>query len=151
MKFAHVVGATVILGTGTGIAFFMLMAHRSRDAAFIGRTARVVVMADLIFTATAVALQPLTGWLLMRQTGGKFSESWMLVSLALYLIAGAFWLPVVRMQVRMRDLALKAAAAGEPLPAEYQRLFRVWFLFGIPGFSAVLAILFLMIAKPVLF
>ena len=144
-------GATVILGTGTGIAFFMLMAHRSGDAAFVGRTARVVVMADLIFTATAVALQPLTGWLLMRQTGAGFSESWIVVSLALYLIAGAFWLPVVRMQARMRDLALKAAAAGEPLPAEYQRLFRVWFLFGIPGFSAVLAILFLMIAKPVLF
>ena len=144
-------GATVIFGTGTGIAFFMLMAHLSGDAAFIGRTARVVVMADMIFTAVAVALQPVTGWLLMRQTGAGFSESWIVVSLALYFIAGAFWLPVVWMQARMRDLALAAAAAGKPLPAEYQRLFRIWFLFGIPGFGAVLAILYLMIAKPVLF
>ena len=151
MKFAHVVGATVILGTGSGIAFFMLMAHRSRDAAFIGRTARVVVIADMVFTATAVVLQPFTGWLLMRETGVAFAESWIVLSLILYLIAGAFWLPVVWMQARMRDLALAAAEAGEPLPAAYHRLFRTWFLFGIPGFGAVLAILYLMIAKPVLF
>ena len=43
VKYLHVLGAIVILGTGTGIAFFMLMAHRSRDAAFIARTASVVV------------------------------------------------------------------------------------------------------------
>ena len=144
-------GATVIFGAGSGIAFFMLMAHLSGDAAFVGRTARVVVIADLIFTATAVVLQPVTGWLLMRQTGATFSDSWIQVSLALYLIAGAFWLPVVWMQARMRDLALTAAAAGGPLPAQYHRLFRLWFLFGIPGFGSVLAILYLMIAKPVLF
>lgn len=151
LKLAHVVGATVIFGTGSGIAFFMLMAHLSGDAAFIGRTARVVVIADMIFTATAVVLQPITGWLLMRQTGVSFSESWIGASLALFLIAGAFWLPVVWMQARMRDLALAAAAAGQPLPVEYHRLFRLWFLFGIPGFGAALAILYLMIAKPALF
>ena len=145
------VGATVILGTGSGIAFFMLMAHRSGDAAFIGRTARVVVIADLIFTATAVGLQPLTGWLLVRETGAAFAQSWIVVSLILYLIAGAFWLPVVWMQARMRDLALAATQAGKVLPAAYYRLFRTWFLFGIPGFGAVLVILYLMIAKPVLF
>jgi uncharacterized membrane protein len=150
LKFAHVVGATIILGTGSGIAFFMVMAHLSRDAAFIGRTARVAVIADTIFTATAVTLQPVTGWLLMRQAGFAFSESW-IVALVLYLIAGAFWLPVVWMQARMRDLAMAAASAGEALPAAYHRLFRTWFLFGIPGFGAVLAILYLMIAKPVLF
>lgn len=144
-------GATVIFGTGSGIAFFMLMAHLSGDATFIGRTARVVVIADMIFTATAVVLQPVTGWFLMRQTDAGFGESWIAVSMALYLIAGAFWLPVVWIQARMRDLALAAAAAGAPLPARYYRLFRIWFLFGIPGFAAVLTILYLMIAKPVLF
>ena len=151
LKLAHVVGATVIFGTGSGIAFFMLMAHLSGDATFIGRTARVVVIADMVFTATAVVLQPVTGWLLVRQTGAAFSESWIEASLALYLIAGVFWLPVVWMQARMRDLALAAAVAGNGLPAEYHRLFRIWFLFGIPGFGAVLAILYLMVAKPVLF
>jgi len=151
LKLAHVVGATVIFGTGSGIAFFMLMAHLSGDVAFIGRTARVVVIADMVFTATAVALQPITGWILMRQTGAAFSDGWIEASLALYLIAGVFWLPVVWMQARMRDLALAATAAGNSLPAEYHRLFRTWFLFGIPGFGAVLAILYLMIAKPVLF
>ncbi len=148
LKIAHVLGAAIILGTGSGIAFFMLMAHLSGDAGFIGRTARLVVIADMIFTAGAVVLQPVTGWLLMRQTGLGFSESWIAVSLGLYLVAGAFWLPVVWMQMRMRDLALAAAAAGMSLPAAYHRLFRLWFLFGFPGFGAVLAIIVLMVAKP---
>jgi len=147
----HVGGATVILGTGSGIAFFMLMAHRSGNAEFIARTAGVVVLADMIFTATAVVLQPVTGYLLMRQTGVTFAESWISVSLALYLVAGGFWLPVVWIQARLRDLARVAADSMMPLPASYHRLFRIWFLFGLPGFGAVLAILFLMIAKPVLY
>ena len=149
LKFAHVVGATVILGTGSGIAFFMLMAHRSGNAEFIARTAGVVVLADMIFTATAVILQPITGYLLMRQTSVTFAEDWIALSLTLYLVAGAFWLPVVWIQMRMRDLARIAAETGTPLPDLYHRLFRIWFLFGFPGFGAVLAILFLMIAKPV--
>lgn len=128
----------------------MLMAHLSDDALFIGRTARVVVIADMVFTATAVIAQPITGYLLMRQTGLSFSVTWIAVSIVLYVIAGAFWLPVVWMQARMRDLALAAANARTPLPPDYYRLFRLWFLFGFPGFGAVLAILFLMIAKPVL-
>jgi uncharacterized membrane protein len=148
IKYLHVLGAMAILGTGTGIAFFMLMAHRSGDAAFIARTARIVVIADLVFTATAVVAQPVTGYLLMRETGADFSDPWIAASLALYLIAGLFWLPVVWMQVRMRDLAAQAAAAGQALPDAYRRLFRLWFAFGFPGFGAVLAIVWLMIAKP---
>ncbi|MCO5144868.1 MAG: DUF2269 domain-containing protein [Aquamicrobium sp.] len=150
LKFLHVLGAVVILGTGTGIAFFMLMAHLSRDAAFIGRTAGVVVQADMLFTATAVAVQPVTGYLLMRELGIPFTEGWLALSLGLYALAGLFWLPVVWIQARMRDLAREAAASGAPLPARYHRLFRVWFAFGFPGFGSVLAIVWLMIAKPAL-
>lgn len=148
LKLLHIIGATVILGTGSGIAFFMLMAHRSGDAAFIGRTAGVVVIADMLFTATAVIAQPITGYLLMRQTGAALTDGWLALSLGLYLVAGAFWLPVVWMQARMRDLALAAAASNTPLPAAYHRLFRLWFLFGFPGFGAVAAILALMVIKP---
>ena len=150
LKYLHVLGAIVILGTGAGIAFFMLMADRSRDAAFIARTAGVVVIADTVFTATAIVAQPVTGYLLLRQTGGALTESWIVASLALYAIAGGFWLPVVWMQLRMRDLARAAARAAGPLPPAYHRLFRLWFAFGFPGFGAVMLILWLMLAKPVL-
>ena len=148
LKFLHVLGATVILGTGTGIAFFMLMAHRTGDARFIGRTAFIVVQADMIFTATAVVIQPVTGYLLTRQLGIPFTEGWLAVSVVLYVVAGVFWLPVVWIQARMRDLALEAARDGTPLPLRYRRLFRTWFIFGFPGFGSVLLIVWLMIAKP---
>jgi uncharacterized membrane protein len=148
VKYLHVLGAIVILGTGSGIAFFMLMAHRSRDAAFIARTASVVVVADMIFTLGAVILQPVTGGVLMMLSATGFTERWLVVSLGLYAVAGMFWIPVVFMQIEMRNLARAAAGRGEPLPERYFTLFRRWFMFGIPGFGSVMIILWLMIAKP---
>lgn len=149
LKYLHVIGAVVLLGTGGGIAFFMFMAHRTGDAAFIAKTAHVVVIADFLFTATAVAVQPVTGFLLMQEVGLTFSEFWLAASVVLYIVAGVFWLPVVWMQIRMRDLAAQAAAEGAPIPDSYHVLYRRWFLFGFPGFGAVMAIIWLMLAKPV--
>jgi len=148
IKYLHVLGAIVILGTGTGIAFFMLMAHRSRDTAFIARTAGVVVVADALFTLSAVILQPVSGGVLMALSSTDIGERWLATSLVLYLVAGAFWVPVVFMQIEMRDLARVAAEKGQPLPPRYFAIFRRWFLFGIPGFGSVMIILYLMIAKP---
>ena len=131
-----------------GIAFFMYMAHRSQDAIFVARTASIVVLADVIFTATAVVAQPVTGYMLLRETGVPLTERWVLASLGLYMVAGAFWLPGVWIQRRMRDLAAQAAAAGKTLPERYHRLFRLWFAFGFPGFGSEMLIIWLMVAKP---
>jgi uncharacterized membrane protein len=149
LKYLHVIGASVLLGTGAGIAFFMLLAHRTGDARVVAGVARIVVIADFLFTATAVVLQPLTGAALVWAVGYSYGDHWILLSLILYGVTGAFWLPVVWMQARMRDLAAEAAAAGRPLPPAYDRLFRWWFAFGFPAFAAVAAIFWLMIARPV--
>ncbi|HYG31292.1 MAG TPA: DUF2269 domain-containing protein [Allosphingosinicella sp.] len=148
LKYLHVIGATVLLGTGAGIAFFMLMAHRSGDARLIAGIARIVVTADYLFTATAVVAQPVTGLLLANSVGYSLDEGWIIASIGLYLLTGAFWLPVVWMQSQMRNLAQAAAETGEPLPERYHRLYRWWFAFGFPAFAAVLAIFWLMIARP---
>jgi uncharacterized membrane protein len=126
----------------------MLMAHRSRDPSFIARTAATVVIADMLFTASAVVLQPLTGGVLMALSGTALTERWLVTSLGLYVVAGLFWIPVIFMQIEMRDLARLAAAQQAPLPPRYFALFRRWFMFGIPGFGSVMMILWLMIAKP---
>jgi uncharacterized membrane protein len=148
LKYVHVIGAAVLLGTGAGIAFFMLLAHRTGDAAVIAAVARMVVIADFVFTAGAVVVQPITGMLLAWHMNYSIWEGWLALSILLYLVTGAFWLPVVWMQRRMRNLAIKAAQAGKTLPAEYRRLFRIWFAFGFPAFGSVLIIFWLMIAKP---
>ncbi|MDP3660977.1 DUF2269 domain-containing protein [Phenylobacterium sp.] len=150
LKAVHVIGATVILGTGAGIAFFMLMAHRTGDPALIAHTAGVVVLADALFTTTAVIAQPITGALLARQGGFALFEGWIGLSLILYVVTGVCWLPVVWIQLRLRELARAAVAAGAPLPAAYHRLFRLWLLLGFPAFAAVLGIVWLMVAKPAL-
>jgi uncharacterized membrane protein len=148
VKYLHVLGAIVILGTGTGIAFFMLMAHRSGDPAFIARTATTVVTADMLFTLTAVLLQPVTGGLLMALSATTLAERWLVISLGLYAVAGLFWIPVIFMQIEMRNLARVALVQRQPLPPRYFVLFHRWFGFGIPGFGSVMLILWLMVAKP---
>jgi uncharacterized membrane protein len=148
LKLAHIIGAAVLFGTGTGIAYFMLMAHRSRDLAAIAHTAKTVVIADMLFTATAVVAQPVTGIALAHVAGYSLLDSWILASLALYVLVGLFWLPVLLFQKRMRDLAVRALAAGSPLPEAYHRYFKVWFAFGWPAFAAMIAIFWLMITRP---
>jgi uncharacterized membrane protein len=148
IKYLHVIGAAVLLGTGAGIAFFMLVAHLRGDPRVIAGVAGIVVLADFIFTATAVVVQPVTGVWLAWNSGYSLWDGWIALSIALYILTGAFWLPVVWMQMRMRDLARGAAASGTQLPPLYHRLFWIWFVFGFPAFVSVAAIFWLMIAKP---
>lgn len=151
LKYLHIIGAAVLLGAGAGIAFFMVMAHVTRSTPVIAGVARIVVIADFLFTASAVVVQPITGVALAWLSGYSLAEGWIALSIALYLFAGAFWLPVVWMQIRMRDIAQAAVAANEPLPQSYHRFFVWWFAFGFPAFGAVLTIIWLMIAKPQIF
>ena len=148
LRFLHVIGATVLLGTGAGIAFFMVISNRSGDPRLIAHVGGIVVLADTVFTATAAIVQPITGYLLAREAGWPVVSGWVGLSLALYIIVGAFWLPVVWMQIRLRNMARLAALEGKALPAAYHRLYRWWFAFGFPAFAAVLAIIWLMLTKP---
>ncbi len=148
LRWMHIVGATVLFGTGAGIAFFMLMAHLTRDAKLIAHVAGTVVLADTVFTATAVVVQPVTGWMLARAVGWDLSEGWIVLSLGLYVLTGAFWLPVVWIQIQLRNIARACATTGTALPARYFKLFRIWFACGFPAFFAVAGILWLMLARP---
>jgi uncharacterized membrane protein len=148
LRLAHVIGATVLFGTGAGIAFFMVMAHKTRDPALIAHVAGTVVIADTLFTATAALLQPITGALLAHAIGWSLTEGWIGLSLLLYVFTGLFWLPVVWIQIRLRNIARAAATRGAPLPPDYFRLYRIWFACGFPAFLAVIAILWLMLTKP---
>lgn len=148
LRFLHVIGATVLLGTGAGIAFFMVISNRSGDPRLIAHVSGIVVLADTVFTATAATIQPITGYLLARDVGWPLLSGWVSLSLALYVFVGLFWLPVVWVQIRLRDMARLAAAQGEPLPEAYHRLYRWWLAFGFPAFAAVLAIIWLMLTKP---
>lgn len=148
LRLAHIIGATVLMGTGAGIAFFMVMAQRSKDPRLIAHVAGIVVLADTVFTATAAIAQPITGVLLAQELGWSLTEPWLLTGIGLYLFVGMFWLPVVWIQIRLRDLARLAAREGQPLPGQYHRLYRIWFAFGWPAFAAMLGIFWVMIARP---
>jgi uncharacterized membrane protein len=148
IKWLHIISSTVLFGTGAGIAFFFVRAQRTGDVQLIASIGRDVVLADAVFTATAVTLQPVTGIALVLMAGYPLLTPWLVLSLALYFLAGCCWLPVVWLQIRMRDLAIDAANHDLPLPAVYQFYYRRWFWLGWPAFIGVLAIFYLMAAKP---
>ena len=148
LKLVHLLGAAVLFGTGLGIAFFMYMAHRTGDAATIATTARTVVIADAMFTLNAVIAQPVSGAALTLSIGYSIWEPWIVLSLVLYVGVGLCWLPVLAIQLRLRELAAAAARAGTPLPPDYERLFRIWFTLGVPAFLGVIIIFALMIFRP---
>ena len=147
-KWLHVLSSTLLFGTGLGSAYYLYFASRTRDARAVAVVARYVVLADYLVTATTVIFQPLSGWYLAKLASLPMTTGWIARSFVLYALAVACWLPVVFLQVRMRDLAAEAAAANKPLPARYFELLRLWTILGMPAFGAFLLIFWLMIAKP---
>ena len=147
LKFIHILCAVVVAGTGTGIAFFMLMASRSQQVEAIAITARHVVVADWIFTAPAVVIQFITGLLLMNRLGYSFSSPWFLAVISLFVFIGVCWLPVVVIQYKLRALADASLASGVIDPA-FKKLMTLWVALGVPAFFAVLVLFWLMVFKP---
>ena len=150
VKWLHILSSTVLFGTGLGSAFYMFVTSRTRDVPVIAVVVRYVVIADWAFTTPAVILQPLTGLWLVHLAGFELASPWLILSMGLYLLAGAAWLPVVWMQIRMREMAATAVRDGAALPATYWRYLNAWVALGAVAFSALVVVFYLMVAKPTL-
>lgn len=107
-----------------------------------------VVLADWLFTSPAVVVQAATGVALAAIAGFPITHGWVAYGIALYAIAGACWIPVVVLQIRMQDLARRAELAGTALAERYWRYARAWFWLGVPAFIAVVLAIGDMIVKP---
>jgi uncharacterized membrane protein len=147
LKWLHILSSTVLFGTGIGSAFYLLVATVGRDARTVAAVSGYVVVADWLFTATTAVLQPLTGWLMVRSAGMPWDQPWLRWSLHLYALAIASWLPVVWIQMRLRDESRRCAQSGSALSPRYWRLFAAWVALGVVAFVAFLAIFWLMVAK----
>ncbi|MGV6802025.1 MAG: DUF2269 family protein [bacterium] len=148
LKLIHILSSTILFGFGAGTAFYMWTGHISRDPKIIAHIGKIVVRADWIFTGSSGVFQPLSGIALAGMAGYSLTASWLIITYILYALALACWIPVVWLQMRARDLAIKAMQDATPLPAEYDRVMRYWFLLGWPAFLALIGVYGLMVAKP---
>jgi uncharacterized membrane protein len=148
VKWLHILGAAVIFGTGLGTAFHFWITQRREGPAAIAAAARSAVLADYVFTLPAVVLQPMTGVALAVMAGHSLLSPWLVGALALYALAAACWIPVVFIQVRLRDLAEASVRNAQPLGEEFARLVRRWTMLGWPAFIAMVATFWLMVARP---
>lgn len=150
VKWLHVLSSTILFGTGIGSAYHLLLASLAKEPVAVARVVRQVVWADWLFTSTTLVIQPLTGLWMLHRLGLSLLTPWIFWTFALYVLAGACWLPVVAIQIRMRRLAQAAVDQGTPLPAAYFRWLKVWVALGIPAFGALVAVFWLMVARPAL-
>lgn len=148
LKTLHILSSTLLFGTGLGTAFFMWFTYLGGNLPAIVYATKLTVRADWLFTTPAVIVQPLSGIALMRLMGFTWTTSWLQTAIGLYLLAGACWLPVVHLQIQARNMAATALASNTPLPEAFHRCMRWWFALGWPAFLAVMAIYWLMVAKP---
>ena len=148
IKVIHIVSSVVLVGTGFGTAFYLFFANRSGSTEAIAVVSRLVVRADWWFTTPAVIVQPLSGAYMLHLAGYPLNALWIVASAALYLFAGACWLPVVWYQIRMSRTATAAHERGTPLPTSYWRDARRWEYLGYPAFAAMVAVFALMVFKP---
>ncbi|MCH9693602.1 MAG: DUF2269 domain-containing protein [Gammaproteobacteria bacterium] len=142
IKLVHIVSATVLFGTGMGTAFFMLKAYLSGNDEAMKVTTNTVVLADWVFTMPAVVVQFVTGLWLTTKLKIAYDSSWFIAVILLYALVGLCWIPVVWIQIRIRDLIGAGAVRRD-----YRRLMHVWMALGVPAFSAVLIIFYLMVSK----
>lgn len=149
LKWIHIVSATILFGAGIGSAFHMFMANRQGKVEEIYFATRTVVLADYLLTLPAVIAQLITGVMLVQALGHSFADFWIAWGLVFYVFAGACWLPVVWMQIKMRDMAKIASETNQPLPAVFWKMDRCWIILGSLAFPAILIVFYLMVFKPV--
>ena len=147
LKLIHILAAVVVTGTGAGISFFMFMANRSNNPQVIYITAKHVIVADWIFTTPAVIIQIVTGIFLMNIQGYSFSSPWFYWVIGLLVFIGVCWLPVLKIQYKLRELA-KILLDSNEVTLEFKSLMKTWTLLGIPAFLVILGIFWLMVFKP---
>lgn len=148
LKTIHILSSTILFGTGIGSAFYLFMANRRKDIAGIVFATRHVVIADWLFTTPAVITQLITGIALMQTGGFGLIDKWIFYALILYIFAGACWLPVIWIQIKMRDIAKTAISNNSELPTSYWKYDRWWLTLGSLAFPAIIIVFYLMVFKP---
>ena len=147
LKANHMLSMVLLFGTGLGSAWYKWMADRSGDVKHIAATNRQVVIADWLFTTPTIIIQPLTGIGMLLLMDIPLTTPWVFWSLVLYFIAGACWLPVVWLQIKMKDLSELSRESQSELPGLYWRYAKLWFWLGVPAFTAMILIVCLMVFK----
>ena len=148
IKFIHIISATLLFGTGLGSAFYMYMAYRTGCVEVMAKTNRIVVIADFMFTTPTVIIQLITGLYLLNYLGQAWTSAWSISVLGLYAFVGICWLPVVWLQIWLRNRADQLQASNEPVDNQYQYRMKVWFILGVLAFPAVVILYGFMIFKP---
>lgn len=149
IKLMHIISSTILFGTGLGTACSMVFSHRTRDVHTIANTSRDVVFADWVFTTSSGIIQPVTGFWMVYLAGYSLSSLWVWGAVVGYLIAAFCWFPVVYLQIKMRDFAMKAMMDKSSLSPLYFRYFKCWFCLGWPAFISLIVVFYLMTFKPI--
>lgn len=148
IKTIHIICSAILFGTGTGIAFFMYRSHFTEDLGKKFYAIQNTVLADYLFTLPAVIIQPVSGFWLITQGGYDWTQLWLVLTFVIYIITGLCWLPVVWIQIQLKNMLAENIDMGVELHDRFQRLFKIWLSLGFPAFIGLIIVFFLMVFKP---
>lgn len=153
LKFLHITGIILIVGSVTTSAFWKVMADRTRDVQIMAHAQYNVVVADFLFTMVGIVLTISGGYGMAYVADVDLLRyDWLGASQLLFLVSGAIWL-VVLMPIQVRQLrsarsAASSAHATASFLERYRRSSRTWLVWGIIATVPLVAALYLMVAKP---
>ncbi len=131
-----------MIGTGAGSAFYLYLTYKKCQFSTVRDVLKLVVFADMIFTAPSVIIQLITGVMLSNLLGFTYTN-WFWVALSVSFVVFVLWIRAAFAQVRMKKLIEDKSE----LPAEFHRQMKIWFYLGVPSFLGAVYLYYLMVYK----
>jgi uncharacterized membrane protein len=144
-KFLHVVLA--IIAVGFNASYGIWIVRSARDPEHVGFAMRTIKFLDDRFANPAYGLLLVTGLFMVFTAGYPLSTLWIAAALVLYVLVLVLAFTVISPNFRAQLRALETVG---PQSAEFRAAARRGRTFGILVSVIVLAIVFLMVTKPVL-
>jgi len=144
-KFVHVVLA--IIAVGFNASYGIWIVRSTRDPEHIGFAMRTIKFLDDRFANPAYALLLVTGLLMVFTAGYPLTTFWIAAAIALYALVLVLAFTIISPNFRAQLRALETAGPQSPDFRAAARRGRTW---GIAVSIIVIAIVFLMVAKPTL-
>lgn len=144
IKIVHVLCACLFLGNVVVSGIWAALAERTRNHEIIKFSNRLVLITDLMFTATGAIGVVVTGHMMAGRFGGDSAHPWITWSYALFGLSGLIWMIVLLpIQLKQRSILRNTTF----ITREYLQLSRVWQISGAVATVLPLPILYLMVTK----
>ncbi len=146
-KFLHVTGVAMLMGNITVTAIWKFFADRDGRPEVLGFAQKLVTYTDWSMTFWGVVLIMGGGYFMAVSADLPLDQGWLLWSQLLFFLSGFIWLLVI-VPIQVKQGRMAKAFSAEDVGDEYRALSSRWLVWGLISTVPLIAVTWLMIAKP---